>query len=78
MKMRLLLLFAAQRVWQAAPYKRGSAFDDLNNDGFMDTVVTALNNKPRILLNSADNGNHSLMIDTVGRRGNRDGIGAQI
>ncbi len=59
-------------------YKRGSAFGDLNNDGFMDIVVTALNTKPRILLNSADNGNHWLMIDTVGRRSNRDGIGAQI
>ena len=41
-------------------FQRGSAFADLNNDGFMDLVVTSLNQKPRILLNSADNGNHWL------------------
>ena len=43
-------------------YQRGSAFADLNNDGFMDLVVTSLNQKPRILLNSADNGNHWLLM----------------
>ena len=41
-------------------------------------MVTALNAKPRILLNSGGNGNHWLLIDTVGRRSNRDGIGAEI
>lgn len=59
-------------------YKRGSAFGDLNNDGFPDIVVTALNAKPRILLNSGGNGNHWLMVETIGRRSNRDGIGAEI
>ena len=33
-------------------FQRGSAFADLNNDGFLDLVVTSLNEKPRILLNS--------------------------
>src|SRR5205085_4026704 len=28
-------------------FHRGSAFADLNNDGFLDIVVTALNEKPR-------------------------------
>ena len=45
-------------------FQRGSAFADLNNDGFMDLVVTSLNQKPRILLNSADNGNHWLLMQT--------------
>ena len=59
-------------------YQRGSAFVDLNNDGFPDLVVTSLGEKPRILLNSADNGNHWLLVNTVGRRSNRDGIGAAL
>jgi hypothetical protein len=58
-------------------FQRGSAFADLNNDGFMDVVVTSLNKKPRILLNSADNGAHWLMIQPIGRRTNRDAMGTQ-
>jgi hypothetical protein len=57
-------------------YQRGAAFGDLNNDGFMDIVVTSLNEKPRILMNSADNGNHWLLLQLVGLRSNRDAIGA--
>ena len=57
-------------------FQRGSAFVDLNNDGFMDLVVTSLGEKPRILLNSGGNGNHWLLVNTAGRRSNRDGIGA--
>jgi hypothetical protein len=59
-------------------FQRGSAFADLNNDGFMDIVVTSLNQKPRFLLNSADNGNHWLLIHAIGHRSNRDAIGAKI
>jgi hypothetical protein len=59
-------------------YHRGSAFVDLNNDGFLDIVVTALNEKPRILMNSASNGNHWLLIDATGRKSNRDAIGTKI
>jgi hypothetical protein len=59
-------------------YMRGSAFVDLNNDGFEDLVVTSLDEKPRIMLNSADNGNHWLLVNTIGRRSNRDGIGAAL
>lgn len=59
-------------------YQRGSAFADLNNDGFLDVVVTSLNQKPRILLNSADNGNHWLLVHLIGRKSNRDAIGAKI
>jgi len=59
-------------------YQRGSAFADLNNDGFMDVVVTSLNQKPRILLNSADNGNHWLLLKLIGHASNREAIGAKI
>ena len=59
-------------------FQRGSAFVDLNNDGFMDVVVTSLNQRPRILLNSADNGNRWLLIQATGQKSNRDGIGTKI
>ena len=59
-------------------YQRGSAFVDLNNDGFMDLVVTSLGEKPRILMNNALVRNHWIMFDLRGRKSNRNGIGACI
>ncbi len=59
-------------------YQRGSAFGDFNNDGFEDIVVTSLNEPPRILLNSADSGNHWLVLELAGRSSGRDAIGAAV
>ena len=64
--------------FRRAGFQRGSAFADLNDDGFMDIVVTSLNEKPRILFNSADNGNHWLLLKLTGAKSNRDAIGAKI
>ena len=59
-------------------YQRGSAFGDLKNDGAMDIVVTSLNESPRILMNSADSGNHWLMLSLTGHKSARDAVGAKV
>ena len=57
---------------------RGVAFGDLDNDGFPDVAVSCLNGPAVILRNSGGNGNHWLLVNTVGTTSNRDGIGARI
>ena len=59
-------------------FQRGSAFGDLNNDGAMDIVVTSLNDTPRILMNTADSGNHWLMLSLTGHKSARDAVGAKV
>jgi hypothetical protein len=59
-------------------YQRGSAFVDLNNDGFLDLVVTSLGKRPRILINNGLSGHHWIKLDLRGHASNRNGIGARI
>jgi hypothetical protein len=57
---------------------RGAAFADFDNDGDMDVVITCLNGPPLLLRNESQTGRHWLMLRTVGRKSNRDGIGARV
>jgi enediyne biosynthesis protein E4 len=57
---------------------RGAAFGDFNNDGKVDVVVVVLNGKTELFLNRSTNRNHWLLINLVGTRSNRDGIGTRI
>ena len=58
---------------------RGAAFGDINNDGWMDVVVSTLGGPPALLLNRGLGGsNHWLSIMLRGTRSNRDGYGAKV
>jgi hypothetical protein len=57
---------------------RGAAFGDLNNDGKIDVVVSAIGSPAELLYNTGGAGNHWILIRTIGTRSNRDGIGTQI
>jgi hypothetical protein len=57
---------------------RGSAFGDLNHDGKLDLVVTALSAPAEIWMNDSPGDSHWLEIALQGTKSNRDGIGARI
>ena len=57
---------------------RGAAFGDLNNDGRIDAVVSAIGSPAELLYNTGGAGNHWILIRTIGTKSNRDGIGTQI
>jgi hypothetical protein len=56
---------------------RGAAFGYLRNNGLLDIALNC-NDQPAVLMEWTGNSNHWLVVDTIGTRGNRDGIGAQL
>jgi hypothetical protein len=57
---------------------RGAAFGDVDNDGRVDVVATALDGALELWRNVSPAPRHWLELRTVGRKSNRDGIGARI
>ena len=57
---------------------RGSAFGDLNNDGEIDVVVNTIGGLPQLLMNRTANGNHWILLELVGTKDNRDGLGTKV
>jgi hypothetical protein len=60
-----------------APH-RGLAYGDLDNDGRMDLVITALGAPVSVFRNITPTRNHWILFKLVGTKSNRMGIGAQI
>jgi hypothetical protein len=63
--------FAAPRVARAAAYA------DIDNDGFLDILLTT-NAGPTYLFHNEGGSNSSLRVKLVGTKSNRDGIGAVV
>jgi hypothetical protein len=57
---------------------RGLAAADYDNDGDLEIVVTNMNDSPELLRHLHKNPHHSILVETIGTRTNRDGIGAKI
>jgi enediyne biosynthesis protein E4 len=63
---------------QSPSRHRGSAFGDLNHDGKLDLVVTALSAPAELWINDSPGANHWLELALQGTKSNRNGIGARI
>ena len=65
------------KSFATAKVARAAAYADINNDGFLDLLVTT-NAGPAYLYHNEGGTNHSLRIKLVGTKSNRDGIGAVV
>ena len=56
----------------------GSSSGDIDNDGDLDLLVTNNGQTADLLRNDGGSGNNALLVRTIGKQSNRDGIGAQL
>lgn len=65
-------------VFKQSWVARGLAIGDLDNDGRLDAVVTTNDGPAYILHNETPQAGHWLLLNLVGHKSNRDGIGAEV
>jgi enediyne biosynthesis protein E4 len=63
---------------QVAAAHRGCAFGDLNNDGWVDVVVSVIGKPAELLYNTSPGDHHWILLQAEGTKSNRDGIGTKI
>ena len=59
-------------------FRQGLAIGDFDNDGAVDVLVSVNDAAPLLLRNLAAKDNHWLGIKLVGKKSNRDAIGARV
>jgi hypothetical protein len=57
---------------------RGAAFGDIDNDGDVDVVINNLGDGAQLLRNDGGDANNSVLVETVGVKANRGGVGARV
>ncbi len=57
---------------------RGASYADIDRDGDLDVLITQNGRRPLLLRNDQDLGHHWLRVKLIGRRSNRDAIGAWV
>lgn len=65
-------------VFREAWAARGLATGDVDNDGRVDALITTNDGPAHLLRNEITSGHHWLIVNLVGHKSNRDGIGAEI
>jgi hypothetical protein len=68
----------AGAVWNERWAARGAAVADYDNDGDLDIAIANVNARPVLLQNRGEHAGHWLQIDLVGRKSNRDAVGARV